>query len=126
MGTMAERPEERLIEFLTDSLGDDLRAVYRDDAGDLVALWPPDRRARAPAEDAVLDRCLGAARHLRGRTSGSTPAPSSDADGLVGLVGDRVVVWLPAGRAGGFVVTADRQPDHPMTAFVESCLAALR
>lgn len=126
MGTMAKRPDERLIEFLTGEFGEDLRGVYWYDSAGIERLWPATRATPSPAEEGVLDRCIEIARNVGREWPGdSRPAASRD-DGLVWLVDDQVVVLLPGAGGRGFVATADRRAELPLTGFVESCRASMQ
>lgn len=126
MGTMAKRPDEGLIEFLTGALGEELRGVYRYDGDGIERLWPANGAGPTVADEAVLNRGIHvAARVGRELAGGSRPATSRN-EGLLWLVDDRVVVLLPEEGRRGYVVTADRRTELPITRFVESCLAAMR
>lgn len=123
---MAKRPDERLIEFLTEELGHDLRGVYWYDSDGIERLWPANGATPTPSEEAVLERGIVVARNVSHEAAGDfRPTASAGGDGLVWLVDDQVVVLLPGDGDGGFVVTADRRAELPITGFVESCLAAM-
>lgn len=127
MGTIAKQPDERVVEFLQQELGDTLRVVSWFDGDGCDPLFVRDDLGRTRSTRAIADRCERVLPRIEDRQIDALlPGVAGDTKSLLMMDDTVVVLLLYRTDAEGIVVSFDQSGDSPLTSFIQDCLTLLR